>query len=105
MKVPAGDVSVIPQPSFSVQPARAWKRCCTSSGSGAPPEPQYFSEERSMSAIPGYMSIAVNIVGTPMKIVIFFAAISLTTASRSNRGCSTISAPSRIQSSMHDVSA
>src|ERR1700694_4730838 len=65
LNVPDGDVSVIPQPSASVVPESASNFCCTSSGSGAPPDAQYFSDDMSRSAIPGYISIAVYIVGTP----------------------------------------
>src|ERR1700682_3784775 len=104
LNVPEGDVSVIPQPSLSSQPVTALNRSCTSSGSGAPPDAVYFIEVQSSSDNSGYASSAVNMVGTPMKIVIFLAERSFATASRSKRVCSTISAPSRMQSSMHAVS-
>src|ERR1700681_3021817 len=53
VNVPEGDVSVIPQPSLSSLPVTARKRSCTSSGSGAPPEPVNLIEVRSSSPSPG----------------------------------------------------
>src|SRR5271163_966883 len=47
VKVPAGAVSVMPQPSQMSQPVISLNRCSTSTGNGAPPDAQYFSEERS----------------------------------------------------------
>ncbi len=45
--VPAGEVSVMPQPSIILQPVTFSNLSCTSAGSGAPPEAQNFSAERS----------------------------------------------------------
>src|SRR3979409_171215 len=73
VNVPDGDVSVIPQPSFTSAPVTGRNLFCTSTGNGAPPDAQYFSAVRSRSPRPGYDSSAVYIVGTPMKMVIFFA--------------------------------
>src|SRR5580704_6760295 len=53
VNVPAGDVSVMPQPSEMSQPVFSLNRCNTSTGSGAPPELQYFNEERSIVPMPG----------------------------------------------------
>src|SRR6516164_9764340 len=53
VKVPVGDVSVIPQPSASLHPVSFSKLCWTSSGNGAPPELHHFSELRSAFAAPG----------------------------------------------------
>ena len=71
VKVPVGEVSVMPQPSLSGQPVSCMNRCATSSGSGAPPEPQNLSEPRSSLSTPGWLISAVNIVGTPGKLVTF----------------------------------
>ncbi|MNN71546.1 hypothetical protein D3C81_1874950 [compost metagenome] len=46
VKVPPVQVSVMPQPSVSWQPVRALNCCISSTGSGAPPEAQTFSERR-----------------------------------------------------------
>src|SRR5437660_12047763 len=64
VNVPDGDVSVIPQPSQSGVPVTSWKRCCTSSGNGAPPEAVYLIEVQSSLARCGYARSAVDIVGT-----------------------------------------
>ena len=48
--------------------------------------------------------IAVYIVGTPAKMLIFLSTRSLITASRSKRACSTSSAPSRMPNSRLTVS-
>ena len=53
VNVPVGDVSVMPQPSANRQPVISWKRCCTSSGSGAPPDAHHFSEEKSIFSMSG----------------------------------------------------
>ena len=70
-KVPDGDVSVMPQPSARLQPVICRKRWCTSTGSGAPPEPQNFSDRRSYCSTPGKLLIAVYIVGTPGNTLTF----------------------------------
>ena len=46
VKVPVGEVSVMPQPSLRLQPVIAKNCCATSTGSGAPPEPQDLSERQ-----------------------------------------------------------
>ena len=48
---------------------------------------------------PGRLSTATYIVGTPGKMLIFFSAMSLTTAAGSKRGCRTSSAPSACRGS------
>ena len=83
----------------------ASKRCATSSGSGAPPEPQNLSDERSYLATSGWPSSAVNIVGTPGKLVTFLVEISFSTASASKRACRISSAAARMPSSMLTESA
>src|SRR5215510_2193357 len=65
VKVPLGDVSVMPQPSLRLQPVIEANCWATSSGSGAPPEPQYFSDLRLCFGVSGWLINAVNIVGTP----------------------------------------
>ena len=45
--VPGEQVSVMPQPLFSFMPTLRSKILATSTGSGAPPEPQLTSDERS----------------------------------------------------------
>ena len=104
VKVPVGEVSVMPQPSLRWQPVSAKKRCSISAGSGAPPEPQNFSDFRSSVDIFGWLTMAVNMVGTPAKTVIFLAASSFITVSSSKRACSTSSAPRRTPSSRFTVS-
>jgi len=104
-KVPDGEVSVMPQPSPRLQPVSSRKRRWTSTGSGAPPEPQNFSERRSTFSIPGVLLIAVYIVGTPQNTVTFFSARSFSTAAMSKRVCRMFNAPRRIPSSMLTDSA
>jgi len=48
----------MPQPSTSGQPVRRWKALCSSTGSGAPPEPQNLSDFRSCFSTPGTLRIA-----------------------------------------------
>src|SRR3954462_172429 len=45
VNVPAGDVSVMPQPSESRQPVISWNLCCTSTGRGAPPDAHHFNDD------------------------------------------------------------
>src|SRR5262245_48620905 len=52
-KVPVGDVSVMPHPSAKRHPVNSSKRCCTSSGSGAPPEAHHLTDDRSIFSIFG----------------------------------------------------
>jgi hypothetical protein len=80
VKVPLGEVSVMPQPSLRLQPVIAANCCATSSGSGAPPEPQYFSERRLWLGVSGSLISAVNIVGTPQKTLVFLREISSSAA-------------------------
>lgn len=105
VKVPVGDVSVMPQPSHSCAPVSSWKRCATSTGNGAPPEPQNCNERSSPAFTRGWLTIAMHMVGTPQNSEIFFVIRSSTTASRSKRACSTDSAPSRMPYSRFTVSA
>ena len=65
--VPAGQVSVMPQPPPSGKPVSARQRCATSNGSEAPPEPEMRRLERSRVSIPGWFTSAIHIVGTPGK--------------------------------------
>ena len=95
----------MPQPSTSLQPVCCWNRCCTSTGSGAPPDAQNLSDDRSYLAMSLWLMIAVYMVGTPGKMVGFFLSRSRITASSSKRACSTISAPDPTPSSMLTVSA
>src|SRR5580698_10419665 len=94
VKVPVGDVSVMPQPSQSRQPDSVWNCCCTSTGSGAPPEEQTLSDARSSDLTPGRASTATNMVGTPQNMLIFLVEMSFTAAAGSKRVFSTSSAPS-----------
>ena len=104
-KVPEGEVSVMPQPSARLQPVSCMKRWCTSTGSGAPPEPQNLSARRSYFSTPGKLLSAVYMVGTPGNSVTFLPARSLSTASTSKRVCRIWVAPSRTPSSMLTDSA
>src|SRR6516225_9225250 len=53
VKVPVGEVSVMPQPSLRLQPVIAANCCAISSGNGAPPEPQYLRERRLYLGVSG----------------------------------------------------
>src|SRR6516164_4724225 len=53
VKVPVGEVSVMPHPSLRLQPVIAANCCAISSGNGAPPEPQYLSERRLYLGVSG----------------------------------------------------
>ena len=82
------------------------KRWCTSTGSGAPPEPQNFSARRSNCSTPGKWLIAVYIVGTPGNTVTFLAARSFRMGSGDQkRTCRICVAPSRTPNSMLTDSA
>src|SRR5689334_21792856 len=87
VKVPLGDVSVMPQPSVNWQPVTAANCCATSSGSGAPPDPQYLSERRLWFGVSGWLISAVNIVGTPQNTLTFLPEISSSAACGSKRTC------------------
>ena len=95
----------MPQPSLRLQPVSAVNCCATSSGSGAPPEPQYLSERRLCFGVSGWLISAVNIVGTPQKTLIFLLEMSSSAASGSKRACRMISAPRRTPNSTFTVSA
>ena len=66
VKVPSGEVSVMPQPSVNLQPVTLSNRSCTATGSGAPPDAHRRSDEKSMLSTPGALRSATCIVGTPM---------------------------------------
>ena len=66
VKVPIGEVSVMPQPSVNRQPMTFSNRSCTATGSGAPPEAHSRSDDQSMDSTPGTLRSATCIVGTPM---------------------------------------
>ncbi len=66
VNVPVGEVSDMPQPSQSRQPASFSKLLLhRDSGRGAPPDEQNLSEEKSIVSMPGRLSSATCIVGTP----------------------------------------
>src|SRR4051794_29606577 len=65
VKLPVGEVSVMPQPSLRLQPVLAKNFCATSTGSGAPPEPHDFSDVILISFAFGWLAMAVYMVGTP----------------------------------------
>ena len=65
VKVPVGEVSDMPQPSQRRQPDNFWNLSWTDKGSGAPPDEQYRSEDRSIVSTPGRLISATCIVGTP----------------------------------------
>ena len=65
--VPGEQVSVMPQPLFSFMPILRSKIFATSTGSGAPPEPQLTSDDKSRLSRSGRLAIAIHIVGTPGK--------------------------------------
>ena len=69
VKVPLVVVSVIPQPSRRAQPEREKYCCWTSTGNGAPPELDIFSDDRSCLSVSGWLSRPMNMVGTPGKVV------------------------------------
>ena len=105
VKVPVGEVSVMPQPSFKLAPVSALNRAFTSTGSGAPPVPQYLSERRSNFSASGCARMPVNMVGTPGKMVTFFSASSFSTVGTSKRVCRMTSAPMRMPNTMFKLSA
>ena len=97
--MPGEQVSVMPQPLFSFMLVLRSKILATSTGSGAPPEPQLTSDERSRRSRSGRLAIAIHIVGTPGKSVARLTSMSRITASTSKRWCSEIrSPPSRLRS-------
>src|ERR1700747_1055102 len=85
VKVPDGEVSVMPQPSVRLQPVIAANRCATSSGNGAPPEPQYLSVRKLCLGVSGWLINAVNIVGTPQKTLTSLPEMSSSAAFGSKR--------------------
>ena len=64
-----GEVSVRPKPSMIRAPVSCSKRCSTSTGSGAEPEKQDFTQRDVHALDAGKLLIAANIAGTPMKSV------------------------------------
>ena len=105
MQVTTGEASERPYPSTSLQPVSFSKRCLISSGSGAPPDRQNFSEERSKLWSLGWFTMAVNIVGTPGMQVGLVDEMSFNASSRTKRGMMTISAASAIEKFMTTVIA
>ena len=102
VKVPIGEVSVMPQPSVSRQPMSFLEAAAARRpASGAPPEAHNLSDDKSIVSTPGRLRIATCIVGTPAKTVIFLTTMSFAAAAGSKRGCRTSSAPSR-KPSMQD---
>ena len=95
----------MPQPLFSFMPTLRSKIFATSTGSGAPPDPQLTSEERSRLSRSGRFAIAIHIVGTPGNAVARLTSMSRITASTSKRWCSEIKLPRRIDVSITTVSA
>ena len=95
----------MPQPLFSFMPTRRSKIFATSTGSGAPPEPQLTSDDRSRLSRSGRLAIAIHIVGTPGKYVARLTSMSRITASTSKRWCSEIRLPRRNDDSSTTVSA
>src|SRR5580692_6968820 len=63
--VPGEQVSVMPQPLFSFILTLRSKILATSTGSGAPPDPQDTNDDRSRLSRSGRLAIAIHIVGTP----------------------------------------
>ena len=88
--VPGEQVSVMPQPLFSFMLVLRSKILATSTGSGAPPEPQLTSDDRSRLSRSGRLAIAIHIVGTPGNTVARLTSMSRITASTSKRWCSEI---------------
>jgi hypothetical protein len=105
VKVPLGEVSVMPQPSLRLQPVIAVNCCATSSGSGAPPDPQYLSVRRLCFGVSGWLISAVNMVGTPQKTLICLLEISSSAVFGSKRTSWMISAPRRTPNSTFTESA
>ena len=105
VKVPVGEVSVMPQPSASRVPVSSVKRLPSSTGRGAPPELHSLSERRSCLGVSGSLISAVNIVGTPANTVTFWLLMSARAAFGSKRMCWITSAARRTPSSMFTVSA
>ena len=103
--VPGEQVSVMPQPLFNFMLVLRSKTLATSTGSGAPPEPQLTSDDRSRLSRSGRLAIAIHIVGTPGNTVARLTSMSRITASTSKRWCSEIRSPRARLRSMITVSA
>ena len=95
----------MPQPLFSFMPTLRSNIFATSTGSGAPPEPQLTSDDRSRLSRSGSAAIAIHIVGTPGNDVARLTSMSRITASTSKRWCSEIRLPRRIADNSTTVSA
>ncbi len=80
----------MPQPLLSFMPTLCSRMRATSTGSGAPPEPQLTSDDRSRLSRSGRLAIAIHIVGTPGNTVARLFSMSRITASISKRWCSEI---------------
>src|SRR5258708_12852602 len=61
VKVPVGEVSVMPQPSLMLQPVIAVNCCASSRGNGPPPDPQYFTNRTLCLDLSGYLIPPVTI--------------------------------------------
>ncbi len=92
LQLSTGEVSERPYPSTTLQPVSFSNWVFTSSGSGAPPDKQNLSEERSKVASFLWLMMALNSVGTPGMIVGFVLLMSLSASSRTKRGMMTSSA-------------
>ena len=79
--------------------------CLTSSGSGAPPQRQNFSEDRSALLILGWFISALKRVGTPGSTVGRVLAMRSSASSSEKRGMMMISAPLATPRFMTTVSA
>src|SRR5690606_18666985 len=105
LDVTTGDVSDSPYPSTSLQPVTASNRSLTSTGKAAPPERQYFSEEKSRFLNFGWFIKALKRVGTPGITVGLVAAISWIASSSTKRGIMMSSAALAIPKFKTTVSA
>jgi hypothetical protein len=83
----------MPQPLGSGSPEMRRNRSATSTGNGAPPEPQLRNALRSRRSIPGWLIKAIHMVGTPGNDVTRLISMSCSTASMSNRARNMSSLP------------
>ena len=75
----------MPQPLLSFMPTLRSRICATSTGSGAPPDPQVTSDDKSRLSRSGRPAIAIHMVGTPGNAVARLTSMSRITASTSKR--------------------
>ena len=103
--VPEEQVSVMPQPPPTRRPVSPSNRRATSTGSVAPPQLALRREARLRRSRSGCAARAMNMVGTPGRLVAPRCSMSSSTCAASKRSRSRMATPSARQRSITATSA